>query len=260
MLTEANRHLSTSFNAANRKCNMIDKNLNYGRHLLARWVAEVQPQVVLDLGGGLGVDMETVRSRHPTAELHAIESNIHYAHYLREHGITVHNLNLENTTWPFLDKSVDLIIANQILEHTKEIFWIFHEASRVLKKGGYFYIGLPNLASLHNRILLLAGRQPTSIRSSSAHVRGFTLNDLENFLETCWPGGYDLQKSGGSNFYPLPAPAARAAAALFPNAAVSIFLLLRKEYQYTDAFITYPEDLETNFYLGRDVHHVVYNT
>lgn len=242
---------------ANNNPTMIEKDLNYGRQVLDRLAAEIKASVVLDLGGGHGADLETVRKHHPTAALHAVESNVHYASFLRDRGITVHNLNLENSALPFGDNTTDLIIANQILEHTKEIFWIFHEATRVLKTGGYFYIGVPNLASMHNRLLLLAGRHPTSIRSSSAHVRGFTRSDLVRFLSACWPGGYTVQKFAGSNFYPLPKFLAIPAARLFPNAAVSIFLLLRKERAYVDAFIKYPEDLETNFFLGRDVHHVV---
>lgn len=236
---------------------MIDKNLNYGRHILKKWSRDVPADIVLDLGGGHGADLMTVRANHESARLHAIDSNIHYSRVLRERGITVHNINLENTRIPFDDKSVDLIIANQILEHTKEIFWIFHEVTRTLKVGGYFYIGLPNLASLHNRLLLLLGKQPTSIQNSTAHVRGYTKSDFVNFLETCWPRGYSVKKFAGSNFYPLPATLAKTAAILMPNAAVSIFLLIRKEKEYTDAFLQHPRDLETNFYLGQDVHHVV---
>ena len=53
------------------------------------------------------------------------------------------------------------MIANQILEHTKEVFWIWHEIARVLAPQGQLILGVPNLASAHNRLLLLLGRQPT---------------------------------------------------------------------------------------------------
>jgi hypothetical protein len=83
----------------------------------------------------------------------------------------------------------------------KELFWIAHQVSRVLRVGGSFVIGVPNLASLHNRVLLALGRQPTSIRSASAHVRGFTKPDLAAFLGDCFPGGYRLDGLAGGNFY-----------------------------------------------------------
>ena len=39
--------------------------------------------------------------------------------------------NIERDDLPLADGQADLIIANQVLEHTKEIFWIFHEVSRL---------------------------------------------------------------------------------------------------------------------------------
>ncbi|MEA2101747.1 MAG: class I SAM-dependent methyltransferase, partial [Thermodesulfobacteriota bacterium] len=147
---------------------------------------------------------------------------------------------------------MDLVIANQILEHTKEIFWIFNEISRVLRIGGRMIIGVPNLASLHNRILLLLGRQPSPIKSTSAHVRGFTRSDLMRFME-CWPGGYRLIDFQGSNFYPFPSLIARPLARCLPTMAWGIFLLVEKTRAYDGAFVRFPVDhkLETNFYLGK---------
>lgn len=46
----------------------------------------------------------------------------------------IHVANIERDSLPLADGQADLIIANQILEHTKEIFWIFHEVSRSLKR------------------------------------------------------------------------------------------------------------------------------
>ena len=74
-------------------------------------------------------------------------------------------------------------MANQILEHTKEIFWILDQVSTVLKEGGHFLLGVPNLASLHNRLLLAFGRQPSPIQNNSAHVRGYTKPDVLQLLK-----------------------------------------------------------------------------
>jgi len=75
--------------------------------------------------------------------------------HAQQQGIVVHSLDIERDRFPYADASVDLIVANQIIEHTKEIFFIFSEISRVLKTGGLAIIGVPNLGSLHNRIALL---------------------------------------------------------------------------------------------------------
>jgi ubiquinone/menaquinone biosynthesis C-methylase UbiE len=233
------------------------ENLNYGRHILEKFIANTPVKKVIDLGGGHGGDLSIVRQHHPDAELYAIESNVHYAHHLSSMNIHVHQLNLERSTLPFQNESFDLIIANQIFEHIKDIFWVLHEASRILKTGGIFYIGVPNLAALHNRILLSIGKQPSCIKSASAHVRGFTKPDLIDLLNTAWPNGYQLIQFSGSNFYPLPPMMAKIAASLFPTFAVTNFFIFKKTNNYHKQFIEFPVDLETNFYLGSKIHHEV---
>ena len=75
----------------------------------------------------------------------------------------VHSLNIENDSLPFPNGSVDVLILNQVLEHTKEILWIFHETTSALRVGGKVILGAPNLAAGHNRILLVFGKQPSLI-------------------------------------------------------------------------------------------------
>jgi SAM-dependent methyltransferase len=232
---------------------MIDRSLNYGRHLVRRFLRDAgEYRTVLDIGAGLGADLLAAAEVRPGARLHAVEVYPEYARRLESHGIEVHRTNLEREPIPLPDGSVDVVIANQVLEHTKEIFWIFHEISRILPVGGRAILGVPNLASLHNRLLLLLGRQPTAIQNATAHVRGYTRRDLLQVLERAFPGGYREAGFGGSNFYPFPPAVARPLAAAFPGMAWGIFLHLRKEREYGGEFLRFPvaEQLETNFFLG----------
>jgi hypothetical protein len=143
------------------------------------------------------------------------------------------------------------VISNQTFEHLKEVFWVLHESSRVLKVGGHLLVGVPNLASLHNRILLLFGRQPTSLKNNSAHLRGYTRQDFQSLLD-CFPGGYQLVGGGGANFYPLPPRPARVFARLLPSMAWAIFMLFEKTRPYSREYLDFPvqAELETNFFLG----------
>jgi SAM-dependent methyltransferase len=232
---------------------MIDRSLNYGRHHISRFLRQAgTAATIVDLGAGKGADLATARSVYPNAALYGVESWTPYVEALTAQGIAVAQLNIERDTLPFADESVDIFIANQVLEHCKEIFWIFSEVSRCLKQGGCFIIGVPNLAALHNRLLLACGRQPSPIKSASAHIRGFTRQDLEHFLTSCWPGGYKIEGFGGANFYPFPPLLAKPLAAMLPNLAWGIFLLLRKVKPYQDEFRKFPESarLETNFFSG----------
>jgi methionine biosynthesis protein MetW len=232
---------------------MIDRRLNYGRHHVRAFAGRLRDlSTVLDLGAGSGADLELVRQAHPRAALHGVEMHPPAVEELRSRGVVTHALDLERDALPFDDGVVDLVIANQVLEHVKEIFWITHQISRVLQVGGHFLIGVPNLASLHNRLLLMAGRQPTAIQTASAHVRGYTRHDLLRFLETVFSGGYREIARGGSNFYPFPPLLARPLARLAPGMAWGLFLLLRKEREYGGEIREFPvrKGLETNFHTG----------
>ena len=189
----------------------------------------------------------------PTCQRYALEAYDEYAKILSEKGITVYAKNIERDIFPFEDGSIDVVIANQILEHTKELFWIFHEITRILPVGGKLIIGVPNLASLHNRLLLLLGKQPTPIQNNSAHVRGYTKGDILQFVGSVFPKGYELKAFGGGNFYPLPPLLARPLDRVLPTMAWGIFLLLEKQREYQREFLDYPiaQHLETNFYVGK---------
>ncbi len=209
-------------------------------------------KTVVDLGAGSGRDLEIVRRFHRNTALVAIEAGHEYADTLQGKADRIYVANIERDPLPFGDGEVDLIMANQVLEHTKEIFWIFHEVSRSLRVGGHFLFGVPNICSLHNRFLLLIGRQPTQHKVCSAHVRPFSKADTLAFLSACFPGGYELDQFRGAQFYPFPRGVARVLANAFPTFAFTIFFLIRKTREYNGEFATYPAraQLETNFWTG----------
>jgi SAM-dependent methyltransferase len=240
--------------AEEKQWTVIDRSLNYGRHQIKRFLLSAGPyRTVIDLGAGQGDDLMLARSINIQADIHAVEVYPVYAARLAEKGIRVHNLNIEKDRLPFQEGAVDVVIANQVLEHVKELFWIFHEITRVLPIGGKMILGVPNLASLHNRILLAFGRQPSPLKNNSAHIRGYTKRDLIKFLDSCFPGGYKLREFGGSNFYPFPPIVARPFAKLLPNMAWGIFFMFEKQRSYKNEFLEFPvkERLETNFYVGK---------
>lgn len=231
----------------------IDPQEQYGAHVVGRFIRRIERvETAVDLGAGSGRDLKIVKSIHQAARTVAVEGGRIYANELSGKVDEVHVLNIETQPLPFPNEGIDLTIANQVLEHTKEIFWIFHEVTRSLRVGGHFLIGVPNVASLHNRLLLLFGVQPTQHKLCSAHVRSFSKDDTLKFIEACFPGGYELAAFGGAQFYPFPRRLARPLANLFPSAAFSIFFLLRKRREYSGEFAAYPAraKLETNFWTG----------
>lgn len=231
---------------------MICRSDNYGRHLVKSFARQANPSRVLDLGAGYGDDLDNIRRVLTNVETFGVDVSPQQQAELQKRGHSVVAINIESQPLPFDDDSVSLVVANQVFEHIKEVFWVCHEITRVIPIGGYLIVGVPNLASLHNRLLLVAGRQPTCQKNWSAHVRGFTRQDLWELFDRPFPGGWQLEDWGGSNFYPFPKWLARPLASLVPSMAWSVFVLLRKQHQYHEEYLEWPrtERLETNFWLG----------
>jgi SAM-dependent methyltransferase len=230
-----------------------DQSETYGPHVVEDLVSDLKDlRTVVDLGAGTGRDLGFVRKHHPQARLIAVEGGKDYASALAGKADDIKIADIESEPLPLADGEADLIMANQVLEHTKEVFWIFHQVTRSLKVGGHFLFGVPNICSLHNRFLLIIGRQPTQHKVCSAHVRPFSKGDTLAFLNACFPGGYELVQFRGAQFYPFPRSVARVLANSFPTFAFTIFFMIRKVAIYRDEFVTYPgrAGLETNFWTG----------
>jgi SAM-dependent methyltransferase len=151
---------------------------------------------------------------------------------------------------PFNDEYFDIVIANQVLEHTKDIWWITSEISRVIKKGGIFLVGVPNLLSLHNQLLMLLGRHPISIEIVGPHVRGFTIDGFSRFIKL--DNYFELLKVAGSNFYPFPINISKIACKLFPMWSVGIFFLVQRTSRVGNFIHTLDSRLyETAYFRGK---------
>ena len=101
-------------------------------------------------------------------------------------------------------------------------------ADRIPSRG-HFLFGVPNICSLHNRFLLLVGRQPTQHKVCSAHVRPFSKGDTLAFINACFPGGYQLVEFSWSAVLSIsPECGTRACECPSNIRAFTIFFLIRK--------------------------------
>ncbi|MFM7602881.1 MAG: class I SAM-dependent methyltransferase [Pseudanabaena sp.] len=228
---------------------IVDHGETYGRHILDDFTHKNTVYMALDLGCGDGDDLQIVKKNSPDAALYGVDCFPANFSNLKEKNIQPLNLNIECESLPFEDETIDLVIANQVLEHTKEIFWINHEVFRTLKIGGYFYIGVPNVLSFHNRLLGLIGVHPTQHKLLSAHVRPFSNGDTIRFYRTNGCNFMTLERFAGSQFYPLPKTIARTFSTVFPSLSFSIFFVFKKTAVYQGEFLQYLKDvpLPTNF-------------
>jgi len=238
--------------------------LNYGREEVVRasleYVDRTAPKDVrvLDIGLGGATDLRNIRaaiekSSSATVSLFGVEVYPPHVANAVAHGIEVYQLDIERSTLPADDDFFDIVVANQVIEHVKEVFWIFSELSRVLKPGGVAIIAVPNLASFHNRIALLFGMQPTCIEPLSAHVRGFARDGFKRLIEC--DGYFQLMSTRGSNFYPLPPALSRPLSRMLPTMAVcAIYTVERTEKPGRFVDVLQERFFETPFYTGADAH------
>jgi len=93
-------------------------------------------------------------------------------------------IDIEEAAFPAADGHFDLVIWNRELITVKHVGPAMREVRRVLRPAGMLVVAVPNLAALHNRLLLLGGRQPTTLHIGGGHhVRGFTIPAMTRFLE-----------------------------------------------------------------------------
>lgn len=116
--------------------------LNYGREIIVNWCSEYVGDInrheikLLDIGCGRGTDLLNIKGtvKNKRIELFGVEYYEPNARQAKQNGLQVLSINIEKESIPVEDEFFDVVIANQIIEHTREIFWIFSEISRSLKK------------------------------------------------------------------------------------------------------------------------------
>lgn len=116
--------------------------------------------------------------------------------------------------------SMDLVMANQVIEHIAKTDLFVGEIARILKPGGVALLATPNLASWHNIGALMLGYQPfasqvsdeqfignplhpnykQTIDEAQAHLRVFTHYSLGDL---CMLHGLVPENIWGAGYYPL---------------------------------------------------------
>ncbi|HEX6361726.1 MAG TPA: class I SAM-dependent methyltransferase [Albitalea sp.] len=206
----------------------------FARAEIASWAREhVQqaghdPVRILDVGLGGAEDLLSLReqTRGLGVELYGIECLDWRIARAREQGIEVFPINIERDPIPLPDASLDVLMANHVVEHLKELFFFFSEVSRVLRPGGLCIIGCPNLGSWHNRLALLFGQEPPCARVLGSHVRGITIPGFRRFIEH--GGFFRVERVKGRAFYLAPGALGNRLAAWFPGLGSAVHFVMSR--------------------------------
>lgn len=101
------------------------------------------PGRVLDIGCAIGTELAVARERGWSGI--GVELSRSSVRIAREKGLNVHACTLEDSGFP--DSSFDLVTGNHVLEHIPIVDPFFRELKRVLRRGGFLFLSLPNVNS-----------------------------------------------------------------------------------------------------------------
>ncbi len=100
--------------------------------------------MILDYGCGFGGNYNFLSKRGVYFGLDILEDNINYA---KNRYTRVNFKVFDGKTIPFPDGYFDEVHAYDVLEHVEDLDKVLSEVSRVLKKGGKFFITIPAAVS-----------------------------------------------------------------------------------------------------------------
>jgi len=144
---------------------------------LLRTLMKIKIEKIIEFGVGYGTFAEKVINLFKPSIYVGVEINEEVKLKIPK-MIDLLILDLNNDRIPYPDEYFDLGIACEVIEHLANPDNLLSEASRVIKKGGYFLISTPNLASWLNRILLMLGLVPNQYEISWEYRLGDSLIGL----------------------------------------------------------------------------------
>ncbi|MCW4020880.1 MAG: class I SAM-dependent methyltransferase [Candidatus Bathyarchaeota archaeon] len=165
---------------------------------------------ILDLGCGTGEFMNMVASLDEKVKVWGVDVSSLAVSKVREKGFESFVVDVNWQKLPFPKRFFDIIYLGDVIEHLLDPDFMIKEVKRTLRAGGFLVLTTPNLASWHNRLLLLFGVQPVFSEVSTkkvfgrpgnkvvGHLRLYTLRSLKDFLSHY---GFDTMKIEGAQFH-----------------------------------------------------------
>jgi SAM-dependent methyltransferase len=103
---------------------------------------------VLEIGAGSAAAMHTFLARHRGARGIVLELSPASIEAATHAGSSLRALAGNALQLPFRDRSIDAVVAFEVIEHLPDVAMALDEMLRVARRPGHIIIGLPNHASL----------------------------------------------------------------------------------------------------------------
>ena len=154
-------------------------------------------KTVLELGAAAGHVTKSLKDLGNTVT--AVERDGRFLESLRGIADDVHITDLDwlNLRELLGDRTFDVILAGDVLEHCSRPDLVLHQCHDLLAPGGSVVVSLPNIAHGDVRLALLTGRfeyREIGLLDST-HLRFFTRESIVRFADSC---GFDVTEIFGS--------------------------------------------------------------
>lgn len=180
--------------------------------------------VFLDLGCDNGEVTMKMARKIQTRTIIGVDIIPEQLKIAKRKGIETIKSNL-NLVLPLATESVDVIHANQVIEHVGDVDLFMSEIYRTLKPGGYAVVSTENASSWCNILALLFGWQMFSLtnvscktlgignplafhRDENIHINSWTHKTIFSYLgliEFAEAWGFKVEAVRGAGYFPLPA-------------------------------------------------------
>lgn len=168
-----------------------------------------KPLNVLDIGCGNGKLGELIKNKFTDVNITGIDISSDALALAKKKGLNTIRQDIEDTKLKVNNKSFNLIICTDVLEHVCSNYALLKEIHRALDDNGELIVTVPNVNAWYNRILCLAGKLPGHLESTEAdvqvtpfvreaigHVRAFNKDAIIKLLEY---SGFKIDKVIGSS-------------------------------------------------------------
>jgi SAM-dependent methyltransferase len=131
-----------------------------------------QPTSLLDVGCGFGGLTKFVASQVGAKIVHGVDIDARVLNEARAKGVLACQIDIGAQPLPYRSGSIHYVVSLGMMDYLEFFDGMIRECSRVLRPKGRVLISLPNLASWHNRLMLLRGYQPRDVEISSEVLVG----------------------------------------------------------------------------------------
>lgn len=139
--------------------------------LVSKYIS--QNGIIVELGAGSGqLAKELVSNGYKY--IHLIDIDNYLAGGFFPDVVSFHQLDLSFNELPFVDNSVDVVLAFAILEHLENPVLAIREAARILKGGGIFMVAIPWIFSLRSKMLFYKKGDLKGYNRENNHIFMFT--------------------------------------------------------------------------------------